>query len=847
MPTPRPLLLVFFIALLGLAGQPAVAASQAGKVVYAFGNVSAVDADGGSRALSRGATFGPGDTIVTKRGRAQLRFSDGGFAALQPNTEYRIEDYHFEGEADGNERSFLNLIRGSVRLVTGLIGRANKQNFRLRTAVATIGIRGTSGKITHCEANCGERGPGTSLAGYGGEWDLNSGSFSGPVKPGQAKFCNGASCFDIPGFGQRSEAGTEDGGVLASSDDEDDGTGGSGGGAADDSEPVFQAGVQVGEEGPCVLGECAQADILVATDQVGAVAFNDSRRDGDTGAGEELGVVLRNGEPVAVVDIDDNTAGVPEVFIATTDIASVRTAVNGINEPGLREGLTALLDAIPASARETLASNPASVAAEDFGLTSDGQLLKGRWQDGWLLEVEANPLTGIEDLVLTELDGFRSTHFIFGPDPGFVPGSGLATYNFTGGTRSTSADGRTIGAGVLDGNLVIDFAARAGALQMRVRHATRLYDVLGTLEFQSMHTFRDDEVQALQGGIVYDVDIEGFLAGPNGQQAPRAAGLSYVIDTPVDIIGVAGFGLGKFVANPFQPVPNGAYVAFAHSFEDASDELSSQAFDFIVDGVDNLAFQQNGVVIDFLTLAHPICDPDCFFEADQAAVVLDGTGPNGATSLPTLGVSWARFSPGYDVEHSEVSNPLGSAHVIKAEAPTSVAAIPALGSGQYGTYNMLRGGTRPTVLYETNGQPATERVGQLNTAQVAINFNTGDVNASFAGSFPDGSGTALWNLSGAPTSTCPGSAGCFVRNQPIHSLDLTGQVLSSRISNPQASNVDCSDGCFISGHTHFDLIGANGPNGVVGAYQARTDQAIEPAFSLSGTYVLQGTVGAIPP
>ncbi len=845
MSTPRPLPLIVLAILLGLVVLPASAASQAGKVVYAFGNVSAVDADGDSRALSRGATFDAGDTIVTKRGRAQLRFSDGGFAALQPNTEYRIEDYHFEGEADGNERSFLNLIRGSVRLVTGLIGRANKQNFRLRTAVATIGIRGTSGKITHCEANCGERGPGTSLAGYGGEWDLNSGSFSGPVKPGQAKFCNGASCFDIPGFGQRSDAGGDDGGTLASSDDEDDATGS--GGAAGDSEPVFQAGVQVGEEGPCVFGECAQADILVATDQAGAVAFNDSRRDGDTGAGEDLGVVLRNGEPVAVVDIEDRPDGVPEVFIATTDIASVRTAVSGINEPGLREGLTDLLDAIPASALETLASNPASVAAEDFGLTIDGLLLKGRWQDGWLLEVEANPLTGIDDLVLTELDGFRSTHFIFGPDPGFVPLGGVATYNFTGGTRSTSADGRTIGPGVISGNLLFDFAARTGLLSMSVRHAARTYNMFGELEFQSMRTFRDDDAHAIQGGTVYDVDIEGFLAGPNGQQAPRAAGLSYVIDTPVNIIGVAGFGLDKFVANPFQPVPNGAYVAFAHGFEDTFDELNSQAFDFIVDGTDNLAFQQNGVVIDFLTLAHPICDPDCFFEADQAAVALDATGPGGATSLPTLGVSWARFSPGYDVEHTDVSNPLGSAHVIKADVPTSVAAIPALGSGQYGAYNMLRGGTRPTVLFETNGQPSGERIGQLTSAQIGINFSTGDVNASFAGSFPDGAGTALWNLSGAPVSTCPGSAGCFVRSQPIHSLDLSGQVLSSRISNPQASNFDCSDGCFISGHTHFDLIGANAPNGVVGAYQARTDQAIEPAFSLSGTYVLQGSVGPIPP
>ncbi|MEQ8663762.1 MAG: FecR family protein, partial [Gammaproteobacteria bacterium] len=301
----RPFLLSCCLALLTVV-LPAGAASQAGKVVYAFGDVRAVADSGTSRALGRGDVFGAGDTIVTRQGRAQLRFTDGGFAALQPDTEYRIEDYHFEGQADGRERSFLNLLRGSVRLVTGLIGRANKQNFRLRTPVATIGIRGTSGKISHCDANCGERGPGTRLAGYGGEWDLSSGAFSGPVKPGQAKFCNGASCFDIPGFGQRSDVDS-DTGTLAEGDQGDDGDGDPVSGPAA-TEPVFQAGVQTTAEGLCVLGNCAQAEILVATGQSAAAALTDGPFDGDLGSGENLAVVLRNGEPIAVVDLDTASA-----------------------------------------------------------------------------------------------------------------------------------------------------------------------------------------------------------------------------------------------------------------------------------------------------------------------------------------------------------------------------------------------------------------------------------------------------------------------------------------------------------------------------------------------------------
>ena len=52
-----------------------------------------------------------GESIRTINGRTQIRFTDGGFVALQPNTQYRLEDYNFEGTVDGSEKSFL-LSRG---------------------------------------------------------------------------------------------------------------------------------------------------------------------------------------------------------------------------------------------------------------------------------------------------------------------------------------------------------------------------------------------------------------------------------------------------------------------------------------------------------------------------------------------------------------------------------------------------------------------------------------------------------------------------------------------------------------------------------------------------------------
>jgi len=175
------------------------AASPAAQVIYAFGQVQASAAAGKARQLRKGDRVFPGETVATRRGRAQIRFTDGGFASLQPHTQYRIDDYHFEGRADGQERSFLSLIKGSVRLVTGIIGKSHRKNFRLKTKVATIGIRGTSGKISHCDSDCNGLPRGTRLQGYGGEWDLASGSFSGPVAAGDAYLCDGNTCRQLQG------------------------------------------------------------------------------------------------------------------------------------------------------------------------------------------------------------------------------------------------------------------------------------------------------------------------------------------------------------------------------------------------------------------------------------------------------------------------------------------------------------------------------------------------------------------------------------------------------------------------------------------------------------------------
>ncbi len=128
---------------------PASVYATAGRVDFAMGDVQAVSTDGNRRALTRGSSVMSGDTIITtSRGRAHIRFSDGAYISLKPNTNFRIDEYRYKQEAGGENRGFFSLLRGGLRTVTGFIGRKNRNAYRMKAAVATIGIRGTHYDLT---------------------------------------------------------------------------------------------------------------------------------------------------------------------------------------------------------------------------------------------------------------------------------------------------------------------------------------------------------------------------------------------------------------------------------------------------------------------------------------------------------------------------------------------------------------------------------------------------------------------------------------------------------------------------------------------------------------------------
>jgi hypothetical protein len=123
---------------------PLLAFAQ-GQVQHLSGTLHVQRADGSIRLLSERSKVLTGDVVSTERDSyAQIKMTDGGQITLRPNTQLRIEGYRFSEKEPEKDNFVFALLKGGLRAVTGLIGkRLNRDAYKLRTATATVGIRGT--------------------------------------------------------------------------------------------------------------------------------------------------------------------------------------------------------------------------------------------------------------------------------------------------------------------------------------------------------------------------------------------------------------------------------------------------------------------------------------------------------------------------------------------------------------------------------------------------------------------------------------------------------------------------------------------------------------------------------
>jgi hypothetical protein len=98
---------------------------------------------GAQRAPASGEGVGVNERLSTgKNGAATITLKDGTVLTMGPNTTMDLSQFQFDSTTQkGN--FVLDLLQGSVRVVTGLLARVNPDLFKINTPTSVVGVRGT--------------------------------------------------------------------------------------------------------------------------------------------------------------------------------------------------------------------------------------------------------------------------------------------------------------------------------------------------------------------------------------------------------------------------------------------------------------------------------------------------------------------------------------------------------------------------------------------------------------------------------------------------------------------------------------------------------------------------------
>jgi hypothetical protein len=101
----------------------------------------------GPPAARKTAVSGEGVKIADRlstgqTGAATITLKDGTVLTVGPNSTMDLSAFEFNStNQEGN--LVLDLLQGSVRIVTGLLGKANPDKFKVKTPTSVVGVRGT--------------------------------------------------------------------------------------------------------------------------------------------------------------------------------------------------------------------------------------------------------------------------------------------------------------------------------------------------------------------------------------------------------------------------------------------------------------------------------------------------------------------------------------------------------------------------------------------------------------------------------------------------------------------------------------------------------------------------------
>lgn len=138
--------LQFVLVSLTLVLTPTAQATDIGEVDRAVGwrqiirDVGKIEPNKGQEVVSK-------DDLRTGEGRLQVRFVDDSKLRMTEHTRIVIDNVVFDDDPSKSDLA-MTFAQGTARFISGELGKVNKENIRLKTPTASIGIRGTDFTVT---------------------------------------------------------------------------------------------------------------------------------------------------------------------------------------------------------------------------------------------------------------------------------------------------------------------------------------------------------------------------------------------------------------------------------------------------------------------------------------------------------------------------------------------------------------------------------------------------------------------------------------------------------------------------------------------------------------------------
>ena len=490
---------------------PALVWAAAGQAIFVMGKVTVLGDDGSKEVLKKGGSVDNGDVVVTTaKGHAQIRMADGGMIAVRPNSRFKIDDFEYNGDIN-HDKSVFSLIKGGFRSVTGAVGQANKKAYKVKTPVATIGIRGTDYVARLCDEDCEGmvNDDGLYLTVLSGGVILTNDRGSVNIDPGEYGHVGGA---------------TSDPTLLNSAPNDllfvkADSTGNQV--AANDSGSARQSDSVSANDGSTVASaDDSGSDVNASFDKQGT--------DSATGDTVDFTSTARLADPATSTTVVMASAG--STGAAVDDTASLSTDGSG--------SLTGFDLQLNDGSQVSVAVNNAN-SALDTGSDSATGISWGRWSGADATLTDSSGGTTTTDL------SSASLHWIAGPaaqDTVTLPTSGTVNYAFVGGTSPTVMDNTT---GLSEGtatlstaNLTVDFSAQSVDASVGISGVGNDGTWTGSatgMNLNSDGTYSSTTASVSIGGIpsaATSGTMSGGLVGPadSATGAPTGATVGYTMN-----------------------------------------------------------------------------------------------------------------------------------------------------------------------------------------------------------------------------------------------------------------------------------------------------------------------------